>query len=914
MLSIGLPAGKPNRIPSNRHRPDAPFVGKTSRCDRRCQDVRDSDAAPDISIFPSALDATTGGRQLEEIAVEVLDTERMSHATEKVAKRLARGVRRLFAIPVASRTVYEWDHAHGDWTELDSDAVITDRCFRVPIPARALVDRVLADDTVARALLASGNRVISAALDERREAGLEEGVRASLLRVLSRRGLALSDATRSANGCRRAVTSRCSTRGSIAQWTQRPRTTCSTADRPSRGRAMARPVAWSVDLRGRRDALRPALGAMGGVGLRLRNISAMFGAMSPRMKSRGLGRAVRAAVAVAWAMGSAGCWELRSGPLVAADAADRETIMSADVGTTSDVDVVDVVDVAGPDSGNAADVTLIDAPMVDVTLMDVSSLDATSGDVTVVDTAAVEDSAMDVPGVDTAIADAAPALDATTVDTGSVSDSGVADTGTPLACDSGTHLCGSTCVSDTSVTSCGSSCSPCGAPVDGTATCVGGACGASCPSGATVCGGACVFFASDASNCGACDRVCPSGQSCSAGVCGTVCLPGTSLCGSSCVALGGTCMSSGSGGCAQSGILACSAGSAVCSVSARTSGACSSPFSGVCNAMGNCVCGSGTHLCESRCVSDTSVTLCGSSCTACAVPTGGSATCSGGVCGQSCPSGTSLCGSACIALTTTAHCGACGRACTVGQSCSGGTCVSSGDAGTGSCPTGMVYIPAGSFLMGDADTAIPNAQPPHMVTLSAYCMDLTEVTVAAYRGCTSCTPPTAGTTANSGNWGVTGRDNHPVNLVDWNQARAYCQSRVGDLPTEAQWEYAARGSDVANHIYPWGNAAPASQLCWSGVTARSTTCPVQSYPGGNSPFGLFDMAGNVSEWTLDFYAIYTMTAAIDPPGPTSGTDRVFRGGSWDGSFATVVRAAYRNGYTPSNRDNGLGFRCSRRAN
>jgi Putative restriction endonuclease len=170
----------------------------------------DSDAAPDISVFPSAPDATTGGRQLEEIAVEVLDTERMSHATNKIEKLALRGVRRLFAIRVASRTVYEWDHAHGDWTELAADAVITDRCFRVPIPARALVDRVLADDTVARAMLASGNRVISAALDERREAGLrdgreaglrdgregglEEGARASLLRVFSRRGLSLSAA------------------------------------------------------------------------------------------------------------------------------------------------------------------------------------------------------------------------------------------------------------------------------------------------------------------------------------------------------------------------------------------------------------------------------------------------------------------------------------------------------------------------------------------------------------------------------------------------------------------------------------------------------------------------------------------------------------------------------------------------
>ena len=300
-------------------------------------------------------------------------------------------------------------------------------------------------------------------------------------------------------------------------------------------------------------------------------------------------------------------------------------------------------------------------------------------------------------------------------------------------------------------------------------------------------------------------------------------------------------------------------------------------------------------------------------CTTCPVPMGGSATCVGGVCGQSCPSGTALCGSACERLTTMANCGACGRVCNSGQTCSGGACLSPREVGTGSCPEGMAYIPAGSFLMGDADTASDGAQPPHMVTLSAYCMDLTEVTVAAYRGCTSCTAPTAGTTGNYGNWGGTGRDNHPVNLVDWNQARAYCQWRGGDLPTEAQWEYAARGSDVANHIYPWGNEAAVLQLCWNRFLSPGSTCSVQSYPSGNSPFGLSDMAGNVWEWTRDFYASYTSAAAIDPTGPTSGASRVFRGGSWYYTSASPVRAAYRSGYTPVVRDDRVGFRCARGA-
>jgi formylglycine-generating enzyme required for sulfatase activity len=225
----------------------------------------------------------------------------------------------------------------------------------------------------------------------------------------------------------------------------------------------------------------------------------------------------------------------------------------------------------------------------------------------------------------------------------------------------------------------------------------------------------------------------------------------------------------------------------------------------------------------------------------------------------------------------------------------------------------MACIPSGTFLMGDAATASYQAQPPHMVTLSMYCMDLTEVTVAAYRLCTApgCTTPSTGDFLN---WGITGRDNHPINGVDWNQSRAYCQWRGGDLPTEAQWEYAARGSDVANHIYPWGNNTPGFQLCWRGdVPSRVTTCPVQSYPSGISPFGLFDMAGNVWEWTRDFYASYTLSSAVDPTGPTLGTNRVHRGGSWAYSITTLMRSASRYGESPLYRDHNFGFRCSRGA-
>ena len=154
----------------------------------------DTDAAPDVSVFPSAPDPATGGRQLEEIAFEVLDTERLAHATRKIEKLAARGVRRLFAVKVATRSVYEWDHPHGDWTQLADDAEIVDRCFRVPLPVAALVDRVLADDTVARGLLASHNAVLERALDEREARGRALGQSQTLLRILARRAIPLDDA------------------------------------------------------------------------------------------------------------------------------------------------------------------------------------------------------------------------------------------------------------------------------------------------------------------------------------------------------------------------------------------------------------------------------------------------------------------------------------------------------------------------------------------------------------------------------------------------------------------------------------------------------------------------------------------------------------------------------------------------
>jgi len=244
----------------------------------------------------------------------------------------------------------------------------------------------------------------------------------------------------------------------------------------------------------------------------------------------------------------------------------------------------------------------------------------------------------------------------------------------------------------------------------------------------------------------------------------------------------------------------------------------------------------------------------------------------------------------------------CGNACAPGQTCRDGACVAP------ACPPGMALIPEGMFQMGESETATP----VHGVRLSAFCLDVTEVTVAAYRMCTasSCVEP--GTSARC-NWIRTGRDDHPVNCVNWSQSRAYCQWRGGDLPTEAQWEYAARGSD--GRLYPWGNdPVPDSYACWSGREAiQTSTCPVGSFPAGNSPFGLVDMTGNVYEWTLDWYAVYAGSPdsyVLNPTGPSSGTTRVDRGGAWDNFSFSELRAPARYSDLPAVRYTYIGFRCA----
>jgi len=174
-------------------------------------------------------------------------------------------------------------------------------------------------------------------------------------------------------------------------------------------------------------------------------------------------------------------------------------------------------------------------------------------------------------------------------------------------------------------------------------------------------------------------------------------------------------------------------------------------------------------------------------------------------------------------------------------------------------------------------TATPEEMPEHDVDLDAFWIMKTEVTNAEYAGCVAahaCTPP-----ANQ-RWNDPTYAQHPVTNVNWNLANQYAAWVGGRLPTEAEWEKAARGTD--QRIYPWGNTESSDQLL-NYNNATGDTTPVGSYPDGVSPYGALDMAGNVEEWVADWYSAtyYATSPAKNPLGPDTGTRfRVTRGGSF----------------------------------
>ncbi|MGF1465394.1 MAG: formylglycine-generating enzyme family protein [Sandaracinaceae bacterium] len=232
-----------------------------------------------------------------------------------------------------------------------------------------------------------------------------------------------------------------------------------------------------------------------------------------------------------------------------------------------------------------------------------------------------------------------------------------------------------------------------------------------------------------------------------------------------------------------------------------------------------------------------------------------------------------------------------------------------------SCPPGMLAIPGGSFEMGSPDDAgHEDERPQHEVTLDAFCIDRTEVTVAAYGDCVEanvCAEPNAPSEAY--NWTDRARRaNHPINGVSWEDARTYCAYRGYRLPTEAEWEYAARGTDA--RIYPWGEAAPAAVHLQSSIPCGEWDCTAETarvgtHPAGASPFGVQDMAGNVAEWVRDWYGAYPSGEVRNPQGPEGGRHRVNRGGGRAIELPDQVRAAARGRLSPTHRFSYLGFRC-----
>ncbi len=280
------------------------------------------------------------------------------------------------------------------------------------------------------------------------------------------------------------------------------------------------------------------------------------------------------------------------------------------------------------------------------------------------------------------------------------------------------------------------------------------------------------------------------------------------------------------------------------------------------------------------------------------------------------------------------------------------------------CPAGMVFIPGGEFRMGNTGNGDYEG-PPHGVTLSPYCIDRTEVTVQAYMECANAggcvhaptteyrrplpaseeAPGLAEALAAFQSQFCNGERNdrlqHPINCVDWEMSRTFCEWRGGRLPTEAEWEFAARGTD--GRLFPWGSGAPDEtrlNACGPECVAMferlgdrtyshgstfllrsdgwETTAPVGSYPSGASPFGLMDLAGNVTEWVVDRSGPYPRAAVRNPRGPSRGDYRVLRGGSWSatlehhptGLLPLRVRATYRSGAVEGSRRSQVGFRCA----
>ncbi len=234
----------------------------------------------------------------------------------------------------------------------------------------------------------------------------------------------------------------------------------------------------------------------------------------------------------------------------------------------------------------------------------------------------------------------------------------------------------------------------------------------------------------------------------------------------------------------------------------------------------------------------------------------------------------------------------------------------------------MIMVPGGTFQMG-SNTGDEDEKPVHNVTLDPFWTDRTEVTNAQYARCVNagqCRPPAdlrSGT--RSVYFGNNEFDNYPVIYVNWNDASNYCTWAGAELPTEAQWEYAARGPE--DHQYPWGNEFDATKLNYCDINCPRSesdrngddgfpdTAPVGSYPDGVSWVGALDMSGNVWEWVADLHGTYSSDAQVNPLGPSSGQSHERRGGGWEtpGKFVGAANRGHSEKDIPEDR---IGFRCA----
>jgi eukaryotic-like serine/threonine-protein kinase len=222
--------------------------------------------------------------------------------------------------------------------------------------------------------------------------------------------------------------------------------------------------------------------------------------------------------------------------------------------------------------------------------------------------------------------------------------------------------------------------------------------------------------------------------------------------------------------------------------------------------------------------------------------------------------------------------------------------------------TDHITIERTPFLMG----GLHGDNPEHIVTLSEFTMDKFEITNKKYQGCVNqciCTPPSSSLSysARHNYTSALEYENFPVVYVTWEQAMIYCQGLGKSLPTEAQWELAAKSKE--NYDYPWGDTDPVRSMANFGQPMLGDTEEVGTYESGKSWYGMMDMAGNVWEWVYDYYSQdYYEANMVNPTGPETGTNRVVRGGSF-ASEADKLNTKRRTYYQGDSEFSTVGFRC-----